>query len=687
MIPFFTDASVVPAFKIGEDPRNDWIRWKRVVERYLEANDITDDQEKFNLLLVLGGIDLQDQYDKIIKYEVTVPTPTDPKVLAISHYQSAIYSLEAYFAPKTNKRYERHILRAIRQEETETFDDFVNRVVGQANKCEYSDVHDMVIDQITEGCASTDLRKKILSEEMTFADVCKQGKALERIKAQNRSFEGKHTQPEAVQRIQRAQALNKRRRCDNCNHDDHETEDQRKCPATKAQCLRCRGIGHYKACCPSKKTYGNLPDKQWKRPYQDRDEPRKKTRWNRPSVYRLEDGDAPETLRFEVGGIKTDMVVDSGSTANIITKSTFDWLKRMQAAMMDERSAEKESRMFQAYGESGTIAFEAAFETEIKIPGQDSGVWAHVLVAEKGQSNLLSKGSAFALGVLKIGYPINSVNPIQKTDVERQEFPKIAGISAKIFVDATVEPVAQPIRRLPIVMEEEVEELIQKMLSQGIIEKVDHPTGWISPLVPVRKGNGKLRLCVDLRAVNKAVKTEKYPMPNIEDALASIRRIALVSKIDLESAFYHVELEPASRDLTTFITRSGLYRFCRLVFGIKCAPEIFQKIMQQLFGDIKGVIIYLDDLLIVGATTQEHDAALKEVMRRVKMYGLEINEAKSVFGTDETTFLGHKISTRGFSATEEKIEAVKNLKPPSSTAELKSLLGLMTFLGEMRLRS
>lgn len=155
-----------------------------------------------------------------------------------------------------------------------------------------------------------------------------------------------------------------------------------------------------------------------------------------------------------------------------------------------------------------------------------------------------------------------------------------------------------------------------------------------------------------------------------------------MSKIDLEAAYYHFELEGDSRNITTFVARSGVYRFCRLMFGIKSAPELFQREMENLFRGIRGLIVYMDDLLVHGSTDEEHDQILREVLDRIHKRNMRINEQKSQFGVREVIFLGHCVTTEGIRPTDDKIRAILDLQPPSSTTELRSLLGLINFVGK-----
>ncbi len=100
-----------------------------------------------------------------------------------------------------------------------------------------------------------------------------------------------------------------------------------------------------------------------------------------------------------------------------------------------------------------------------------------------------------------------------------------------------------------------------------MIEKVEGPTGWVNPLVIVEKPNGDVRICLDMRRANKAIKREKHPVPTAEEILQEISEAKVFTKLDLNMAFHQIELHPDSRDITTFAAPNGLYRYKRLLFG------------------------------------------------------------------------------------------------------------------------
>lgn len=190
------------------------------------------------------------------------------------------------------------------------------------------------------------------------------------------------------------------------------------------------------------------------------------------------------------------MTVDSGSPANILREDTYYMLKHQGAKFLNERKEDEIESRYESFASNERIRFTNAFEAEVSIPGEEIGVWAHILVAPKGQTNLLSKSTAFALGVLKIGYNVNNIVE-RSTEIGNEicEFPKIPGTLLKIKIDENVSPVIQPERRLPIAMEADVEKVIQDLLDSGIIEKANNTLSWVSPLVPIRKSDGRIRLC------------------------------------------------------------------------------------------------------------------------------------------------------------------------------------------------
>ena len=167
---------------------------------------------------------------------------------------------------------------------------------------------------------------------------------------------------------------------------------------------------------------------------------------------------------------------------------------------------------------------------------------------------------------------------------------------------------------------------LRELEELDIIEKVDTPSDWVFPVVVVPKANGDIRLCVDMRRANEAVVREHYQVPVLDEVLQDLNQSKVFTKLDIKWAYHQIELEPNSREITTFMTHQGMYRYKRLNFGISCAPEMYNKIIQQIFQDLPGVRSIYDDVIVYGSTKQEHDQNLLNVLNLLREKGTHIEQ-------------------------------------------------------------
>lgn len=233
--------------------------------------------------------------------------------------------------------------------------------------------------------------------------------------------------------------------------------------------------------------------------------------------------------------------------------------------------------------------------------------------------------------------------------------------------------------RVPYSMRQKVSDKLDELESLDIIEKVQNPTSWVSPVIVVPKPNGDIRLCVDMRQANNAIIRERHPIPTVDEVLYNMNGAEVFSKLDLKYGYHQIELDDESRDITTFVTHRGLYRYKRLMFGISAAPEKYQQVITLVLHDCEGVQSISDDIVVYGRDKQEHDQRLRRVLERLKGAGLTLNPDKCEFAMERITFMGHVLSHRGIEPTEGRIKAMKNAKQPTSAAEVKSFLGLVNF--------
>ncbi|CAC5396188.1 unnamed protein product [Mytilus coruscus] len=268
-------------------------------------------------------------------------------------------------------------------------------------------------------------------------------------------------------------------------------------------------------------------------------------------------------------------------------------------------------------------------------------------------------------------YAYGAINPLMIKSKIRSD---ITCEESRKCVKADFMPIAQPTRRLPFNIRKSVEEKLCELEEMDVIERVEGPTEWVSPLVVVPKRNSEIRICVDMRRANEAVKRSRHPIPTVDEILQELNGAKVYSKIDLRMGFHQVELEPESRNITTFTTHVGLFRYKRLMFGISCAPEMYQQCIKMALEGCAGQRNISDDTIVYGCTQQEHDERLNKVLDRMRDKGLRLNKDKCKFNMDKMTFMGHLLSAKGISPEKSKVEAVISARNPKTTSEVRSFL-------------
>ena len=194
-------------------------------------------------------------------------------------------------------------------------------------------------------------------------------------------------------------------------------------------------------------------------------------------------------------------------------------------------------------------------------------------------------------------------------------------------------PVYQPPYRIPPAWQDKVRREIQTMLDVGIIEP--STSAWTSPIIPVKKKDGSLRLCVDYRKLNSITKEDRYLMPRIDELLEKLGKATYISTLDLTKGYYQVQVSKPDREKTAFVTPMGKYQFKRMPFGLKGAPTTFQRLMDILLGPChQYASAYLDDIVVFSTSWEDHLVHLKDVLQRLDKVGLKARAKKCYFAIE-----------------------------------------------------
>ena len=218
------------------------------------------------------------------------------------------------------------------------------------------------------------------------------------------------------------------------------------------------------------------------------------------------------------------------------------------------------------------------------------------------------------------------------------------------------------------------------MLNLGVIEPAASP--YNSPIVLVAKKDQKsVRFCCDLRELNKVVEFDAEPITDVEHLFTKLSKAKYFSKLDLTKGYWAIPVREEDRDKTAFTTSKGQFRWVTMPFGLKTAGSIFNRMMRKLLGPLKrnDVHHFMDDVLIATETWDEHMEALTAIFRRLGEANLAAKPSKCYFGYSELPYLGHGIGRGKMWPEDEKIQKIRDAKPPKTKKELRSFLGLTGF--------
>ena len=249
----------------------------------------------------------------------------------------------------------------------------------------------------------------------------------------------------------------------------------------------------------------------------------------------------------------------------------------------------------------------------------------------------------------------------------------------KIRLKPGVTPIKQKYYRLSKFKSDILKEELTKLINKKLIEP--SCSEWSSPIVLVPKHNGKWRMCVDYHRVNDATIKDSYSLPNIDEIFDGLDGSKIFTTMDLYSGYHQILMDEESVEVTSFTTKFGNYQFKVMPFGLTGAPATFQREMNKILFPYIGEFVFnfIDDILIYSKTVEEHFEHIRKVLEVFKKNKLKINIEKCSFMQTEVEVLGHKVSAKGLSPLDSKIEAIKKWKAPTDLHELRSFLGAIGY--------
>ena len=636
------------------EPAVPWKLWVKMFENYaLAVQSALSEDRKIALLLTALGTE-----GNRIYYSCTFPEGKSDKKFA-----DVVSVLADQFDVVQNPLAFRYELFKREQGPNESIEQFVAGLREIVKNCEYKDnaaEAEAVRDQLVFKCRSPEVRKALLKvKELTLQKAIEKARNIEAVARDMGTISDRGPESDvpgqdfnAIQGSRREQMIQSKFSCLRCGG-GHKANDVI-CPAVKARCHKCKNIGHYKKYCLRKSTSTNVVDCPSSGEQEEDVGFVSVLSINVPSARHV-------NATIKLGENIVHMIIDSGAPTTLMSKEVFDKLCGNQALSSPKfHLRDAQEKEIPCYG---------MFNTQVGFKGKVATIPIHVTSSPKC---LLGVD---ALKQLEMSVHF-SPKSVLVNIVSAQGMPMVKGYEHRIVLKPNAQPVQQRLRPLPFSVRDKVAEKLNEMLEQDIIERVEEGSDWISPIVvATRKKSDDIRLCIDLREVNKQIVSNKYPIPNMDELLLGLSGSNVFTCIDLSSAYLHVPLTEDSRVYTTFVTHEGVFRFKRLCFGLASAPSFFQEMMKRILKGINNAEVFIDDIICHGKTQEECRRVYQVVKKRLEDANLSVNAKKCKFDLTKVKFLGKVISGEGVEPDQSSVQALCEMPAPTSREELKSFLG------------
>ena len=599
---------------------------------------------------------------------------------------------ETYVAPQKNEIRATMNFHRRKQQPGEKFDNFVTDLKVLIKPCNYQPLEDrMLRDAIVLRSNEAAVQEKCLDkgEELTLKTAIEIGRNHET--AQESMQEISDASQRHVHAVSKTshKKYNKRNPdqpylCKKCGR----THKARQCPAFGTKCEKCGRDNHWANCCNSQKNNPARRNNGQRKIHEvgAAEDDTSKSQIEEEFYVEIVDAanDDEWIIPMDINDTLITIKLDTGAQANIIPERDYKKLNKQPKLQPSEVKLK---------GYTGT-EIPVLGSCYLVVKHKDKSAKLHFLVISDGHKTkryqpVLGLKACNQLHLVKAVWNVEALtSPASYSKMINEEYKDVfEGLGClpgehKIQLEKDATPVQNACRKIPFPIREKLKKQLDRMEELEVITKIEEPTEWVHAVLPIVKPDGSLRVCLDPRDLNKAVKREHFKLPSREEMMAQFADAKVFSKLDAYSGFWQIKLDEESSKLCTFITPYARYRFLRLPFGINMAPEAFHRKVHCVFESIDGVDTMMDDIIVWGSTKEEHDNRLRQVLEKARSVNLKMNRNKCQFGVSELTYLGDVVSDAGIKPDPKKSDAIKNMQRPSCKQEVQRFLGMVNYMAK-----
>lgn len=706
---------------------DDWILYEERLEQYLAASNIKENESRTaNLISVLGT-----QSYKLLRNLCFPLLPKEKK------YEELCKLLREHCCPKANVWKERRRFYEAKQEAHESIADWYVKIQSLSANCRFdANLSSILKDKFISGLIVGPIFERLCEE--------KEDQTLERLKeiaAQRESTNVRHLSSDMLfvkkpqnygnganqggrsrsqNRMRKGRNRNfspkandvdgdRRNRNDNRHQDDSHHANSCKicgnkhrgfCKFRNYDCDKCGKRGHLAKVCRKKQV--NFMDDEYDDDEEDLRYVAVDSNSNpsganiyvnneenyRPLFNLLKDKDKDSDFRvnIKINNANINMLLDSGSSVSCMNENVY------KNYFKNKHNVNKDNTILRSYNGS-VFAPLGFFVVNVCYLNVCRDIKFHVV--PNGGPCILGRDFLRAFN-LKIGM-INIIDKKLNNETVNKEIQKLTERYSDVFtdrlghfkhskislrMDENANPVFLKPRSVPLAYQKPLDEQLNQMIEEGILTPIE-TSDWATPLVPIIKSDGKIRICADYKStVNKYLKEDVYPLPRAEDLFAKLHNGEEFTKLDLCQAYNQFELDDEAKKLLVWSTHKGLLQMNRMPFGIAPASSKFQRYIEQILQGVENVAVYIDDIIITGSNREKHLETLEKVLNKLKNAGLTVRFSKCSFFQPSVTYLGHRITKDGLMKTDDKIKAILNAPEPTNVSEVRTLLGMVSYYGK-----
>ena len=702
--------------QVGPEIKADWIRWKEDWSDYAQVQELN--AKPYPTQVALFRIALGTEGKRLLRNQPVSQSRNGDGDLVNDNLErtgTLMKMMDSAVNGEINDTYERFVFTHRTQKRGETFDEYLTALKELRKTCNICDcMYDTLLkDQIINGITDSSLQEKLLQKRglslNKCIDACRAAEsAAKQVKEMSQS-EVNRVDLHPGNRAQRRDRpmLQVRSRTQPAGEASAPSQDKKQCrfcgryhafqpgacPARTRKCNKCGKTGHFAAKCHARnprRAVNQVADDSSNEGADLGDYLQSDIGTVNPTGIEVAAVSSSRKAIMRVQGKKKAFLIDTGAGANLISAHDVD------TSMLKLHTP---GRTFHMWNGSEQRSLGRA-PIKLYNPKQKRVFVLNFDIVPDKLTPILGSAAAQAMDLVTIHdenfervaavlpEPPSREEYVEKyPDVFKSQLGKLEG-TVGLQVDPDITPVSLPARQVPIALRRSMKEELERLQKLEVITPVTKPTNWVSQAVIIQKPDKSIRLCIDPRPLNKALKRERFHLTTFEELLPNLAGAKVFTKVDLKSGYWHVVLDEDASDLTATATPYGRFKWKRLPFGLSVSSEIFGRKIREAFDGLEGVHCIADDAIIAGVGSdmaeamKSHETRLNAFLQRCQRKGIVLNANKFELRVPSVVFMGHVLGTDGIRPDPAKVKAIVDMPNPVDVSATRRFLGIINYLAK-----